>query len=707
VEIFVIYRGEQETQRLHGMAPPLSDASKSRRTSTIFDDGDDDLDQHDDGSSVLLGYADDDVMQSHDLWQQASPNLIDLPLMGRSPNHEEVQRDFELSRDIGELLYGSDDTYNADDDDKDLLTYYLRKREVGFKAMANFINVHDNSDGAIIGNMGEDHDDHIQEDDNFDGVEKEEDDEKDSIWNHRPKQNRTGVLWEGWPDKTKSSHWWRQSRMCFEVDHICHRRSNNTWFYYESKQPKSDSFQPSMQLRCEPLRYDRGLIANEMINITVDASSRAEGVTFVSDHSFQFSSISSFNDEGGTCKISSIPTHMTVQSMFNYMIGEFYARTILPLYRLMNSYTSQSNKPDNLQSPMPWEEDIQFYVHLSHGNQKLYDGHKLLLNGMLSTTRKNSVDSMVDMFTSDGTNEDDCQCYEKLVFCGYDTYINTTDNHQSEDNLTVNTERVEVENTELTPDLNTHYTVWGSSTTGDDIDRRGHCGKGEISLDLYSCDDWAELRYFLASNFKKRFPSLKSDITNFRRDSLIEMGFIDDSYTGDTREWKFVGLAQRSYRRSWINLPKVRDKCNALYGEKKIQVACIEVNVENTTTPYEQLLLHQSVDALFGVHGAQLTQAVLLPPHGHVLELLPWVTDYIRGSWVQTRHIPTPLGIIFHNTDLYHSGYSLERDSVPMCEDAGEVGSEEEKDCFLSKGNKMVSKHKAMSCFIINFISTG
>ena len=52
------------------------------------------------------------------------------------------------------------------------------------------------------------------------------------------------------------------------------------------------------------------------------------------------------------------------------------------------------------------------------------------------------------------------------------------------------------------------------------------------------------------------------------------------------------------------------------------------------------------------VHRAQLTQAVLLPPHAHVLELLPWIPDYIRGKWVQTKHMPTPLGVIFLNTDL-------------------------------------------------------
>ena len=38
------------------------------------------------------------------------------------------------------------------------------------------------------------------------------------------------------------------------------------------------------------------------------------------------------------------------------------------------------------------------------------------------------------------------------------------------------------------------------------------------------------------------------------------MNFIDDNYSGDIREWKFVGLTQRSYRRSWINLPSMMNE---------------------------------------------------------------------------------------------------------------------------------------------------
>ena len=677
--------------RLHGMAPPRYDAPKYRIN--------DDLSQHDDGESfsALLHNLDDDSLQSN--------KVRDDGIF-----HRGVQHDLDLSTDIGELLYGADDTYGIDDDDEDLLTYYLRKRETGFKAMANS----DQSPGLAVSERlaliaGEEenefmyndgNDDHVQDDQTLtEGQENDDDDEenqKDTIWMHRPKQNRTGAIWEGWPDETRVSdvNWWRRSRMCFEVDYICHKRNSNTWFYYETttQQTISENFQPSMRLRSEPLRYDRGLIAEERVNITVNASSKIKEMTFIDDSTFQFNPAADRNQKY-TCRISPIPTHMVLQSMFNYMIGEFYARTLLPLYRLMTLNYSLKNVSASSKTLKPWEQDIQFYVHLSHGNQKLYDGHKLLLSGMLSREVIAEVKSMVDLFVSDktkesseGTEQDDCECFEKMVFCGYDAYIEDGEKNTSGDDNIHQDERGK----QLTPDLDVHYTLWSSSTTADDVDRKGYCGKGEIALDLYSCDEWAELRQFLSSNFLKHYSSLNADVIKFRKDALATLNLIDNSYNDDTQEWKVVGLAQRSYRRSWINLSDIMDECNSLnqnYAEMK--VACIEVNVEKTLTPYDQLLLHQSVDVLIGVHGAQLTQAVLLPPHAHVLELLPWVTDYIRGSWVQSRHTPTPLGIIFHNTDLNHLGYSLSRDSVPMCEGIGEVGSDEEKDCFMGKQNKM------------------
>lgn len=491
----------------------------------------------------------------------------------------------------------------------------------------------------------------------------------EAMFAHKPRQKRTGVGWNGWPKSTtddSNKHWWRKSKMCFEVDHICHTRSTNYWFYYETQSKQQVLFQPSLQLRFESLKYDHGQFAEKRINITVDASSKLD-VTFTDNHTFQS------NDE--TCKISPIPLHVVLQSLFNFMIGEFYVRTLSPLHLLLTSQTIVNGT-----SPLPQDQDIQFYVHLSHGGQHFYDGHKLLLSGMISKENAAEVKSMLDLFDITETDEvnsaSHCECFEKMVFCGYDVYQNdATTKSMKED---------------ITPDSTLNYTLWNAANTAGDLERTGSCDKDVINNDVYSCKEWADLRYFLASNLPKHFPSLNHDILRYRKDILVRKGFVDKTYNGTTTEWKFVGLAQRSYRRTWLNLHDVMQECNSLHQKKQTKVICVEINVEKTIGPYEQLILHRSVDSLIGVHGAQMTQAVLLPHHGHVLELLPWIpSNYsIRGLWVQTRHAPTPLGVIYHNTDLNHLGYSLGRASVPLCLGVGELGSKEEKECLTSKKNR-------------------
>ena len=95
---------------------------------------------------------------------------------------------------------------------------------------------------------------------------------------------------------------------------------------------------------------------------------------------------------------------------------------------------------------------------------------------------------------------------------------------------------------------------------------------------------------------------------------LLGKGTITEGYRGGTKEFMVIGLTQRTYRRAWLNLPSILEECDAAFFERAI---CVEVNVEEAAMPFAQ-------------HGAQLTQAILLPDHPHVLELLPWIADYIR-----------------------------------------------------------------------------
>ena len=118
--------------------------------------------------------------------------------------------------------------------------------------------------------------------------------------------------------------------------------------------------------------------------------------------------------------------------------------------------------------------------------------------------------------------------------------------------------------------------------------------------------------------------------------------------------------------------------------QQQYQVACIIVDVEETSSPEEQLIMHRSLFALIGVHGAQLTQGILLPSQGYVLEILPWIPSYCLGQWVAATSAPTPLGVIYHNTDINHYGYALGRNSTPLCTHVSMLDEDATKECLLN-----------------------
>lgn len=515
------------------------------------------------------------------------------------------------------------------------------------------------------------------------GIDVDDDDA-----NPRPKKRPKGKRWRGWlkslPMDMSNNEWWRNSRQCFEVDAICHQRHENEWFYYTPSKPqgtnRSAVFQPTMELKCAPAKYDGKSDRGEpRISIKVTSSSKLR------------------RDEIKHCYASSTPTHIVLQSLFNDMIGEFYSRTVLKLYRFMSEGAAWKDGKD-VSGKFPWEEDVQFYVHIPYGNKKMLDGHRLLLSGMLSNPDSPAAKSLIELFVqkeaADRSGSADCQCYERMVFCGYDVYTHSTDVKSEDVELAKDDDdgigKADISQSVGVSNIDDHelkYTLWSAGKlAGFDSEYRS-CGRNTRGAE-YECREWNQLRYFLSKNFVKHYPMLEMDIMHRRRQQLVEQGLIDESYRGDTREFTVVGLTQRTYRRSWLNLPSVLDECNAAPFERLL---CVEINVENASTPFEQLLIHRSLDVMLGVHGAQLTQAILLPQHAHILEILPWVPDYIRGKWVQTTHLPTPLGVIFHNTDLNHAGYSLDRSSVPLCED---VDESEERTCFMRQRKKFIWENR-------------
>ena len=196
---------------------------------------------------------------------------------------------------------------------------------------------------------------------------------------------------------------------------------------------------------------------------------------------------------------------------------------------------------------------------------------------------------------------------------------------------------------------------------------------------------------------------------------MVQKGIISNNTSSTDNinvvdEWKFIGLAHRKYRRVWLNIDAILDMCDTNFQRNK--VLCIKVDVEEIYSE-EQLLIHRSIHAFIGIHGAQLTQGVLLQNHSHVLELLPWIPSYLtQGDWVSTTHCPTPIGVIFSKSQLNHLGYPLDRESVPLCRHVDRSDEEGEKACFLNKtshiqGDKIGGKSSTIGQFkwdVRNFI---
>jgi hypothetical protein len=157
-------------------------------------------------------------------------------------------------------------------------------------------------------------------------------------------------------------------------------------------------------------------------------------------------------------------------------------------------------------------------------------------------------------------------------------------------------------------------------------------------------------------------PLAQDDIKAYKEKLLrskgVEAGFDD---------WKLIGLAQRSGRRRWRNLRENENACDQALRRHKI--LCTEINVEvKESYPYSQAITHGALDGLFGIHGAQLTEAIWMKPGSLVVEYLVWLKNGVDlGDWTRTVQGPTPLGAIYSNTDLNHIGYPLQRHSAPYC----------------------------------------
>ncbi|KAL7543703.1 hypothetical protein ACHAXR_012990 [Thalassiosira sp. AJA248-18] len=437
------------------------------------------------------------------------------------------------------------------------------------------------------------------------------------------------------PRRDLTDFWERENSSCFHLDNVCGH--DGRWFYAPSQWPKA-AHQPTIKLLVE---YD-DIATSHGFNLEIE-----QGIYL------NVSSTSHQHYDDTICSFSPTPYHLVVQSAYSEMMGEFYSRAILGLNRWMRDYPIRSN------------DDIQMYMHsVDSRKQTLFEGHQLFLGGL---PNNNKFDSFLSLMPR---NDSSCRCYEKLIFCGYSSVL--SDNSTSVDpdgNMTVFKPRSSISNP------TTECAAW----TDPKYLKNGNCAA------------YRKLRRDLIKTYSDKDPTLDRKIRQYQRNILIQKGLISNS-TSNVEGWKFIGLAHRKSRRRWLNIEQVIAMCDRKFTAYKI--VCLTIDVEEADSPEQQLLMHRSLHAFIGVHGAQLTQGVLLPKHGFVLELLPWVPFYLWGVWVATMHQPTPLGIIFHKTDLNHVGYPLSRDSVPLCLHVDPSDEELTRDCLMNETSGVIKKFR-------------
>ena len=475
------------------------------------------------------------------------------------------------------------------------------------------------------------------------------------------------------PPTSEEKFWETRGSGCMRVENVC--GDGGGWFYGPPPPASSGSGSGNGGMDRSASSRHRPSISLVMdFKTLVKTHVYLNGLRIDDRIHFSVSSSTTHRDDdhSASCAYSAVPHHLVVQSAYNDMMGEFYSRTILGLNNWMRrreEFTTTTTKTMTAASSYHRNyEDVQIYVHfVDRRKGKMLVGHELFLAGL---PNNGIFDSLVSLMPK---KNDTCRCYEELVFCGYRTRngtamsTKTRIDDDADGGMTI-----------FEPGPYVGNPIVDASHWNDDGDRGGY---GKLRTDLINA-------------YARKWPDLDERISEYRKRILIKSGLMTDnnSTSNVVVDWRIVGLTHRRSRRVWLNIDDVVSNCNDKFRMYKI--ACITIDVEPTNTAMEQLLMHRSLHAVIGVHGAQLTQAILLPTHAYVLELLPWVPYYLWGGWVTTTHVPTPLGVIFTGTDLNHVGHPLGRDSVPLCSHVNSSDVEADRRCLMNETSGVLDKFR-------------
>ena len=321
-----------------------------------------------------------------------------------------------------------------------------------------------------------------------------------------------------------------------------------------------------------------------------------------------------------SCFYSPIENHIVLHGSHNGMLGEFYARVLPGLKHMMETLVPGEDQ-------RRWQEGTQLYLdawkslpYFHYGPMdNLLDSHHLFLRPFTS----NPVLQLRSLQENTG-----CSCMKRLFFCGYEK-VNKTDSKP--------------------------------------IYRPGTGVMDDRFMDKDV--SWRDLRDFLRNTTISNDPKIQQIIKTTRTEMITNLGGEFGTKSSE-QGIKIVGLAQRNGRRRWTNLEETLALCNGLSPN----VICVEVNVEKEEShAVSQVVTFGALDMLMGIHGAQLTQGILMKDGAVVVELLPFIQHGDFGAWVSRLDDETPLGIIFRGTGLHHVGYPLGNNSL-IYDESGSFG---------------------------------
>jgi hypothetical protein len=322
------------------------------------------------------------------------------------------------------------------------------------------------------------------------------------------------------------------------------------------------------------------------------------------------------------------------------MLGEFYDRSLLFL--------------DALRQTQNWVLDAQLYLHLYHPYRPLMDSHHLFTTPWRSRPLLSAVELLDDAR---------CQCLPRLILCGYDVRNASS----ADEEAAVGTDGPsDTSATTTTTTTTTHHPPPSNFTPpalGAVLVRSGNGWDSQYKT-RYKSDRFKKVRARLRAALVDRNPHVQSDALRFRNLQLERLHIPVE----DRPKYRLVGLAQRNGRRRWRDLSSLQYTVqNQLLMDRR-HIVLVQMNVEVDSSSYQQLVRHAALDGLVGIHGAQLTEAVWMRDGSWVVELLPFVPQFVfMGHWTRTVHEPTPVGVMFHQTGLNHAGYQIPLELTPYC----------------------------------------